>query len=97
MHACTRRVGDDYVGATVFGDEAVGENVLHVACVEQCIGDIVHLAVFFCVFNGFGHIFYADDPAGAAGHEVGYRARPGVEIVDEFLARECGELAGDTV
>ena len=41
MHACTRWVGDDDIGASVFGNELVVENVLHIACIELGVGYVV--------------------------------------------------------
>ena len=43
VHAGTGRVGDDDIGMTVLTDEVVGEDVFHVAGIEQGVGDAVEL------------------------------------------------------
>ena len=43
MHAGTRRVGDDDIGASVLGNELVVENVLHIACIELGVGYVVDI------------------------------------------------------
>ena len=43
VHAGAWRVGDDYIRTSVFGDELVGQYVLHVAGVEERVSDTVDL------------------------------------------------------
>jgi len=97
MHAGTRRVGDDDVGATMVADEFVGQDVLHVARIEQGVCNAVDFGVHLGVLDGFRHILYADDLPSLTGHEVGDGAGAGIEVVDEFTACQLGKLAGHTV
>ena len=41
MHACSWWVGDDDIRTTVIADEVIGEDVLHVASIEQRVIDMV--------------------------------------------------------
>ena len=43
MHTGTWGVGDDDVRTSVLCDKVVGEDVLHVACIEQGVADAVDL------------------------------------------------------
>ena len=83
VHACPWRVGDDDVGTTMTGDEVVGEDVFHVAGVEEGVVDVVQTGVLLGIFDGLGNILDADDLTGLTGHEVGNGARASVEVVDE--------------
>ena len=95
VHTGTGRVGDDDVGTSVLSDEIVGEDVLHVAGKKECVVDAVDLGVDLRILNSLGYIFYTDDFAGLAGHEIGDGAGAGVEVVDDFPAPQPRKLAGD--
>lgn len=97
VHAGARRVDDHHVGLAVFGYEVVGENVLHVAGKEEGVGYAVYLGVEACVVDGFGDVLDAHDLRGLAADEVGDCAGAGIEVVDEFVATETGEVADDLV
>lgn len=93
VHAGARRVYNHYFRASVDFDKSVGEHIFHVAGKEFGIFDAVGCRVDFSVLNGFGYIFYAYYLAGVFCHEVGYGARAGIEVVDEFIARQSGKLS----
>ena len=93
VHACARWVGDDYIWAAVFLDEAVGENIFHVASKEERVVDAIERRVHLGILNSFGHVLDADDLACLARHEVGYGTSAGVEVIDEFVACESGKVA----
>ena len=95
VHAGTGWVGDDDVRTAVLGNEVVGEDVFHVAGKEQGIVDAVDLGIDFCILDSLGYIFYTNDFAGLAGHEIGDGAGAGVEVVDDFPAPQPRKLAGD--
>ena len=83
MHTSTRRVGNDNVGSSVFADKLIIKHILHVTGEEQGVVDGVDLGIHLRIFDGLRHIFNANHLAGLAGHEVGYGARAGVEIIDK--------------
>lgn len=86
MHAGTRWVSDDNVGAPVFRDEVVGENLTHVTGKELCVRDVIDATVNLRILNGFGHIFYSDNLTRLVTcHIVGYGTRSCIEVVDERL------------
>ena len=82
MHAGTWRVSDNHIGLAVLSDELVGQYILHVAGIEQCVRDAVDFRVDLRILNGFRHVFDANHLAGTASHEVGNGACAGVEVVD---------------
>ena len=97
MHAGTGRIGDDDIRTTMFGDEIVGKDILHVAGIEKGVGDAVDLGVDFCILDGLWDVFDANHLSGLARHEIGDGAGAGIEIVDNFSAFQPRELAGDGV
>ena len=82
MHAGTRRIGNDDVGLAMLFDEVAIEDVLHVARKELGVLDAIYLRVLFGIFDGFGHIFDADDLPGLPCNEVGNGAGAGIKVVD---------------
>ena len=62
MDSCSRRVKDDYVRTSMLLHESIGEDILHIACVEVAVGDSVVGGVDLCILDGFGHIFNAYYP-----------------------------------
>ena len=97
VHTGAWWVGDDYVGASVLLDELVVEDVLHVAGVELGVADIVHLRVHLCVLDSLRNVLDADNLARLTCHEVGDGARTGIEVVDQFVAGELGEVASHRI
>ena len=85
VHAGTRRVSDDDVRPSVLSNEVVGQDVLHVAGIEQRVLDTINLAVDFGILNGLWHVFNANDLSGLFCHEVGNGTRSCIEVVDEGL------------
>ena len=69
----------------VLCNEVVGEDVLHVAGIEQCVVDVVDFRVHLGVFDGLRNIFNADDFAGLTGYEIGDGASAGIEVVDKWV------------
>ena len=86
MHASTWGVGDDDVRLTMLADEVCGEDILHIACVEESVLNAVNLAIDACIFNCLGYIFDTYDGSALPGDEVGYRPRPRVEVIDMLRA-----------
>ena len=78
-------------------DEVIGKDVLHVTGIEQCIVDIVDFAIDLCIGNCLGNILDADHLAGTSGYEVGNGSRSRVQVVNEFVTRQFGKVAGYTV
>ena len=62
-------------------NEVVGKDILHVACIEQRVVNMVNLRVHLRVLNGFGHILDADDLTCLSCYEVGNGSRARVEVV----------------
>ena len=83
VHTSTRRVGDDDVRATVFGDEVVGENIFHIACKEQRVVDMIDLRVYLSVFDSLWHVLNANDLTGLLCYEIGNRACAGIKVVNQ--------------
>ena len=83
VHAGTGRIGDDDVRASVLGDKLVGEYVLHIAGIEQGVGDAVDVGVDLGILDGLGDVFDANDLTGLTGHEIGDGACAGREVVDQ--------------
>ena len=90
VHACSRWVGDNDVRAPVLADEVVGQNILHVAGIEQRVADAVNLRIDLGVLNGFGNIFNADNLFRLTGHEVCNGACARVKVVNQFAACKGG-------
>ena len=82
MHTGAWRVCDDDVWSAVFLYEVLGEDVLHVACIEQSVVDAVDLGVDLRVLYRLWYVFYAYHLACSVRHEIGYRASTRVEVVD---------------
>ena len=83
VHAGTWRVSDDDIRTSVLSDEVVCQNILHVACIEQGVGNAVDFRVDFGILNSFWHVFDADNLLGVLCHEVGNGASTCVKVVDE--------------
>ena len=97
MHAGTGRIGDDDIRTTMFGDEIVGKDILHVAGIEKGVGDAVDLGVDLRILDGLWDVLDANHLSGLARHEIGDGAGAGIEVVDNFSALQPRELAGDGV
>ena len=85
VHAGTRGVANHDVRVAVTGYEIVGQDVLHVACIEQGVVDMVDLRVDFGILDSLRHILDTDDLACLPSHEVGNGASAGVKVVDEGM------------
>ena len=82
VHTCTRRIGDDDIGTSVLGNELIGEDVLHVAGIEEGIVDVVDLGIDLGILDGLGDILDTNDLTGLTSHEVGNGTCTGVEVVN---------------
>ena len=82
MHTGTWGVGDDDIGTSVLGNKVVGQDVLHVASIEQGVLDAVNLAVDLGILDSLWYVFDADDLTGFLSHEIGNGASAGVEVVN---------------
>lgn len=60
VHSGTWWVGDDDVRSTVLCDEIVGQDILHVACIEEGVLDVVHLRIHLGILYGLWHILDTD-------------------------------------
>ena len=85
VHAGTWWVGDDDIRTSVLGNKVVGQDVLHVAGIEQRVLDAINLAVDFGVLDGFRHVLNTDDLTGFLRHEVGNGTSACIEVVDQRL------------
>ena len=81
----------------MLADEVCGEDILHVACVEERVVNAIDLAIDACIFNSFGYIFDTYDGSALSGDEVGYRPRPRIEVIDVLRASELREFTSDLV
>ena len=88
MHASTWGVGDDDVRLTMLADEVCGEDILHVACIEERVLNAVNLAIDTCILNRLRYIFDTYDRGTLSGDEVSYRPRPRIEVIDALRASE---------
>ena len=62
----------------MLADEVCGENILHIACVEESVVNAVNLAIDTCIFNRLGYIFDTYDGSALSCDEVSYRPRPSI-------------------
>ena len=83
MHAGSWRVDDHHIRSAMSLHKFVGQNILHVAGIEEGIVDAIHCRVDACISYRLFHIFDADDLACVSRHKVGYRACAGIEVVDQ--------------
>ena len=94
VHTGAWRVGNDNIRTTMLGNELIVENILHVACIEQSVVDVVHLRVHLCILDSLGHILNAYYLASLTRHKVGYGASAGIEVVHKLVASKLRKLAG---
>ena len=81
MHAGTRGIGDDDIRTTVLRDKIIGEDILHVAGIEEGVFNAIDLRVDLGILDSLRDIFDTDDLAGFLRNEVGNGACTGIEIV----------------
>ena len=93
MHACSWWVGDDDIWTTMLCDEVVSEYVFHVACIEEGVVDTIELGVYLGILDGIFYVLYAYDLLCLASHEIGDGACACIEVIDEFVACERGEIS----
>ena len=93
VHSGTGRVGDDDIGTAVLVDEVLCQHVFHISGKEQCIFNSVNLGIDLGVFNGFGHIFYADYLACVLGYEIGNGTRAGIKVINKLVTGQSGKVA----
>lgn len=53
----------------------------------------VNLGIDLGVFNGFGHIFYADYLACVLGYEIGNGTRAGIKVINKLVTGQSGKVA----
>ena len=97
MHSGTWRVGDDDVWTTVLGDEFVGQNILHIACIEEGVLNVVYLRIHLCILYGLWYVLDTDYLLCLVSHEVGDGSGTGVEVINQLVAGEVGKLASHAV
>lgn len=97
VHSGTWWVGDDDVRSTVLCDEIVGQDILHVACVEEGVLDVVHLRIHLGILYGLWHVLDTDYLFCLVSHEVGDGSGAGIEVVNQLISGKVGKLAGHAV
>ena len=97
MHTGTGWVGDNNVRTSVLGNKVVGEDILHVTSIEQCIVNAVNPTVDFSILDSFRYIFYSNHLAGLTCNEIGDGTSAGIEVVNNLMTRQIGKLASDAV
>ena len=93
VHTGSWGVGDDNIRLTVLCDKAFGQDVLHVPGKEKGILDAVQGRIDFGILDSLRHIFDAHHLAGLAGDEVGDSPGSGVEVINQLVASQTGEVA----
>ena len=56
-------------------NEVLVEDVLHVASIEEGVGDVIDFRVHLRILNRLWHIFNANNLTRLLGHEIGNRTR----------------------
>ena len=97
MHAGTWRVGDDDVWTTMLSDEVIGQDILHIASIEEGVLDVVHLGIHLGILDSLWHVFDADHLLCLVSHEVGDGSGTGVEVINQLVAGEVGKLASHAI
>ena len=83
VHTGTWWVCDDYIGTTMLRNEFSCKNILHVPGIKVSIADAIYPRINFRVFYRLGHVFYAYNFARSTCHEVCYRSRACVKVINE--------------
>ena len=78
-------------------DEIVGQDILHIACIEEGVLDVVYLRIHLCILDSFWHVFDTDYFFSLVCHEIGNGSGTGVEVVNQLVACEVGKFTGHTV
>ena len=78
-------------------DEIVGQNILHIACIEEGVLDVVHLRIHLGILYGLWYVLDTDYLLCLVSHEVGDGSGSGVEVVNQLISGEVGKLAGHAV
>ena len=97
VHTGTWRVGDDDVWTTVLGDEFVGQNILHVACIEEGVINVVYLGIHLGILDSLWYVLDTNYLLCLVSHEVGDGSGTGVEVINQLVAGEVGKLASHAV
>ena len=97
VHAGTWRVGDDDVWTTMLSDEVIGQDILHVACIEEGVLNVVYLGIHLGILDSLWHVFDTDYLLCLVSHEVGDGSRTGVEVVNQLISGEVGKLASHAI
>ncbi|CDA56888.1 unknown [Prevotella sp. CAG:604] len=97
MHTSTWRVGDDDIRTAMLPDEIVGQDILHIACIEEGVLDVVYLRIHLCILDGFRHVFDTDYFFSLVCHEIGNGSGTGVEVVNQLVSCEVGKFTRHTV
>ena len=69
-------------------DEVIGQDRLHIACVEGSVRDPVLISIDKSILDSLWHILDPDDRATALCQVVGNRPSTCIEVVDHLIARE---------
>ena len=97
MHAGARRINDHHIGDAVLSHKLSREHIFHVAGKELGVVDAVDAGVELGILNSLGDILNAYHLTRLPRHEIGYRASAGVEVIDELVSSEPGEVAGNFI
>ena len=93
VHTCTRRIGNDNIRTTVFINKLLSKNIFHISRIEQCIGNMVYLRIYFSIFNRFRHILYANHFLCLTRHEICNCSGSGIKVIDKLISGQTCKIA----
>ena len=67
-------------------DKVFCQNVFHVACIEECIINLINFRVYFCIFYCLWNVFNTNDFLCLLSYEVSNSSCTSVEVIYEFVA-----------
>ena len=94
VHTGTWWVGNDYIRTSVLGNEFFCQNILHIACIEQGVANLVYFRVDLGILDSFGYILDTNHLACLLGYKVGNGSCTCVKVVNQFVASKSGKVAG---
>lgn len=90
-------IDDQYVRCAVCFDEISIEDLQQISRYKGTVFDVVRRSVCTCVFDGLGDEFHPYDLRYLIRHENGDGAGAAVQVVDDIIGRQTGELPRDLV
>ena len=86
VHTCPWRIRDDDIRTTMFCNEILSQDILHIAGIKQGIVDTVDCGIDFCILDGFRDIFDTDHLLRLTGDEIGDGSRTGIQVVHRTIS-----------